>query len=73
MWRGEQRGPLNRKSAAYRNGYGKPRKLTLSGGTIGWATAVIGKMLLVAEIRFRRLNAPQLLRDVYTEPSTRTV
>lgn len=29
------------------------------------ATAVIWKMLLVTEKRFRRLNAPELLRDVY--------
>lgn len=29
------------------------------------ATAVIWKMLLVAETRFRRLNAPELLKEVY--------
>lgn len=29
------------------------------------ATAVIWKMLLIVEKRFRRLNAPELLRDVY--------
>ena len=29
------------------------------------ATAVIWKMLLVAETRFRRLTAPELMRDVY--------
>ena len=29
------------------------------------AIAVIWKMLLVAESRFRRLKAPELLRDVY--------
>jgi len=29
------------------------------------ARAVIGKMLLVAEKRFRRLKAPHLMKDVY--------
>ena len=29
------------------------------------ATAVIWKMLLVAETRFRKLNAPELLHDVW--------
>ena len=29
------------------------------------ATAVIWKMLLVAERHFRRLTAPELIRDVY--------
>ena len=29
------------------------------------AQAVIWKMLLVAEKRFRRLKAPELMRDVY--------
>ena len=29
------------------------------------ATAVIWKMLMIAERRFRRLTAPELLRDVY--------
>ncbi len=29
------------------------------------ATAVIWKMLLIAEKRFRRLKAPELMRDVY--------
>jgi len=29
------------------------------------ATAVIWKMLLIAERRFRRLNAPHLLKEVY--------
>ena len=29
------------------------------------ASAMIWKMLMVAEQRFRRLKAPQLLRDVY--------
>lgn len=29
------------------------------------ATAVIWKMLLIAEQRFRRLNAPELVREVY--------
>jgi len=30
------------------------------------ATAVIWKMLMIAEARFRRLNAPELLAKVYT-------
>ena len=29
------------------------------------ATAVIWKMLMVAQQRFRRLNAPELLKEVY--------
>ncbi|MEK7757526.1 MAG: hypothetical protein AAB385_09990 [Planctomycetota bacterium] len=29
------------------------------------ATAVIWKVLLVAEKRFRKLNAPHLMKDVY--------
>ena len=29
------------------------------------ATAVIWKLLLIAEQRFRRLNAPALMREVY--------
>ena len=29
------------------------------------ATAVIWKMLMVAQGRFRRLNAPELLKEVY--------
>ena len=29
------------------------------------ATAVIWKMLMIAERRFRRLTAPELMRDVY--------
>ena len=29
------------------------------------ATAVIWKMLLIAEKRFRKLNAPELLKEVY--------
>ena len=29
------------------------------------ATAVIWKMLMAAETRFRRLKAPELMRDVY--------
>ena len=29
------------------------------------ATAVIWKMLMIAEKRFRRLKAPRLMRDVY--------
>ena len=29
------------------------------------ATAVIWKMLMIAEQRFRRLNAPELLKQVY--------
>jgi hypothetical protein len=29
------------------------------------ATAVIWKMLLVAQQRFRRLNAPELLKEVH--------
>jgi transposase-like protein len=29
------------------------------------ATAVIWKMLLVAQQRFRRLNAPELMKEVY--------
>ena len=29
------------------------------------ATAVIWKMLMIAEKRFRRLTAPELMRDVY--------
>ncbi len=29
------------------------------------ATAVIWKMLMIAEARFRRLNAPELLKRVY--------
>ena len=29
------------------------------------ATAVIRKMLMVAESRFRRLRAPELMKDVY--------
>ena len=32
---------------------------------VEWATAVIWKMLMVAEKRFRRLNAPELLAEVY--------
>ncbi len=51
----------------YRNGYGKPRRLTLSSGTVQLdrAIAVIWKMLMVAEQRFRRLKAPELIEDVY--------
>ena len=29
------------------------------------ATAVIWKMLMIAEKRFRRLKAPEVMRDVY--------
>ena len=29
------------------------------------ATAVIWKMLLIAESRFRRLNAPELLQELF--------
>jgi hypothetical protein len=29
------------------------------------ATAVIWKMLLVAQQRFRRLNAPELMKEIY--------
>jgi len=28
-------------------------------------TAVIWKMLLVAQLRFRRLNAPELMKEIY--------
>ncbi|MDO8568599.1 MAG: transposase [Dehalococcoidales bacterium] len=31
------------------------------------ATPVIRKMLLVAETRFRRLNAPELMKNVYED------
>ena len=31
------------------------------------ATAVIWKMLMTAEMRFRRLKAPALMRDVYDD------
>ncbi|MDD5559198.1 hypothetical protein [Candidatus Methylomirabilis sp.] len=30
-----------------------------------YATAVIWKMLFIAKQRFRRLNGPELLREVY--------
>jgi len=36
------------------------------------ATAVIWKMLMVAQKRFRRLNAPELLAKVYTGCGTKT-
>ena len=34
---------------------------------VGRATAVIWKMLMVAERHFRRFTAPELMRDVYDE------
>ena len=36
------------------------------------ATALIWRVLRVAEQRFRTLNAPELLPEVYARPSTRT-
>ena len=36
------------------------------------ATAVIWKMLLAAETKFRKLNAPELLQDVWRELNTET-
>ena len=39
--------------------------------TVANATAVICKMLLVAETKFRKLNAPDLLPDVWEQAEYR--
>ena len=74
---GEGREVAPKVVVGYRNGYGKPRKLSIPIGTIkvprprGFkktsnATAMLWKLLMVAETKsFRKLNATHLLKEVF--------
>ena len=49
----------------YRNGYGKPRRLTLGSGAITVRRPRVRGLEERFESRFRRLNAPELVKEVF--------